>query len=114
MQPSEPGSSATDPTAPLQRWITYTQDELSSLRFDFQNSVQVTRGLSIYVTRQIQDLQQQVTSLEENFREVNVSVTQLHHDATSIRALRSQLLRDISVSHPQPVPPESFDTLLFD
>ena len=114
MMAANPLNDASDPLAALQRWITYTQAELQSLRLDFRSSVQVCYGSSAAITNQLQALQHQVNGLEDNLREVNDNITQLHQDLSRVRALVSQLLRDISSTQHVPVPPESLATLLLE
>ena len=114
MMAANPLNDANDPLAALQRWITYTQTELQSLRLDFRSSVQVCHASSAAITSQLQTLQHQVNGLEENLREVNENITQLHQDLSRVRALVSQLLRDISSTQHVPVPPESLATLLLE
>ena len=114
MSSGNPASGALDPITPLQRWIKFTEEELRSLRFDFQGHVQVTYGEKVTLTNQVRDFQHHVANLQENIREVNESITELHQNVRRIRSLISELWRDLSTSSPSVVAPDSLATLLLE
>ena len=70
-------SSACDPLAPLQRWITYTQNEVLQLKRELYEHKQEMANVQKIQQQQLDSVQTQIRESEQRVAELIDAVTEL-------------------------------------
>ena len=91
-------ADARDPLGSLQRWITFTQAELQSLRADLHQEYQIVRSQQERLRQrqdeyesqqrclqlQIEELRREVQEMQTNIQELNVSLVKVFQDSHNV------------------------------
>ena len=105
-------SSACDPLAPLQRWITYTQNEVLQLKRELYEHKQEVANVQKIQQQQLDSVQTQIRESEQRVAELIDAVTELFLKQSKTQDLLTKLLSDFaSLQIQTQAPQESNDTI---
>ena len=105
-------SSACDPLAPLQRWITYTQNEVLQLKRELYEHKQEVANVQKIQQQQLDSVQTQIRESEQRVAELIDAVTELFLKQSKTQDLLTKLLSDFASLQIQiQAPQESNDTI---
>ena len=105
-------SSACDPLAPLQRWITYTQNEVLQLKRELYEHKQEMANVQKIQQQQLDSVQTQIRESEQRVAELIDAVTELFLKQSKTQDLLTTLLSDFaSLQIQTQAPQESNDTI---
>ena len=106
-------SSACDPLAPLQRWITCTQNEVLQLQRElYYEHKQEVANVQKIQQQQLDSVQTQIRESEQRVAELIDAVTELFLKQSKMQDLLTKLLSDFaSLQIQTQAPQESNDTI---
>ena len=105
-------SSACDPLAPLQRWVTYTQNEVLQLKRELYEHKQEMANVQKIQQQQLDSVQTQIRESEQRVAELIDAVTELFLKQSKTQDLLTKLLSDFASLQIQiQAPQESNDTI---
>ena len=105
-------SSACDPLAPLQRWVTYTQNEVLQLKRELYEHKQEMANVQKIQQQQLDSVQTQIRESEQRVAELIDAVTELFLKQSKTQDLLTTLLSDFaSLQIQTQAPQESNDTI---
>ena len=100
-------SSACDPLAPLQRWITYTQNEVLQLKRELYEHKQEMANVQKIQQQQLDSVQTQIRESEQRVAQLTDAVTESFTKQSKTQDLLTKLLSDFAFLQVQTQAPQA-------